>query len=101
MNKGSKENLTFGALILGLVAILGLLWLLKIILSVFLVVAESVVILGIYGVLIYFALAALCMLYDHFTKGRSPGFVRTILKFHYSTARSLQGLLNILKKKSN
>lgn len=101
MNRSSKENLTFGALILGLIAILGLLWLLKIVLGLFLVVAESVVVVGIYGVLIYFVVAGICMIYDHFTKSESPEIVRNVLKFHHSAARSLQGLLTILKKKSN
>ncbi len=101
MRKNGNDNLTFGALILGLVAILGLLWLLKILLGVFLVVAESVVIVGIYGVLTYFAVAALFMMYDHFSKGDSPAIVKSLLKFHHTAARALQSLVDNLKKKSS
>lgn len=101
MNQNGNDNLTFGALILGLIAILMLLWLLKILLGLFLVVAESIIVVGIYAVILYFTVAILFMLYDHFTKGESPGFVRAVLKFHHSTAKVLQGFVDTLKKKRN
>ncbi|MCM8534032.1 MAG: hypothetical protein NE330_22915 [Lentisphaeraceae bacterium] len=99
MNNTKKESLTFGALLLGLVAILVGLWLLKFILGFFLVLAESLIIVFIYGVVTYFCIAVLFMLYERLAKGKVPAFVKAFLKFHKSLAGALESVYDSFRGK--
>ena len=88
--KTREDNMALGSLILGIAAVLLLIWVLKVVLALFLTIAESVVTLGFYVVVIYGFCALLISIYAHFFPKHTPKLVKMALSFHHSVALSIK-----------
>ena len=95
--KTREDNMALGTLLLGIVGVLLLIWVLKVVLAMFLTIAESVVTLGFYVVLVYGLCAMLISVYAHFFPKHTPKFVKLALAFHHSVARGIKSLIRALR----
>ena len=95
--KTKDDNLALGTLLLGIAAVLFLVWVLKVGITVFLVVAESVLTMGFYIVLAYAAVALLISLYAHFFPNKTPGFVKMALSFHHGVAVTVKYFFRVIR----
>jgi len=105
--KTKEDNMTLGTLLLGIGAVLLLIWLLKLVLATFLSIAESVLVAGFYIVLFYAVFALAISLYAKLMPNKTPKFVKMALTFHHGVAVSVKMLfrgirtLFFKKKKSS
>ena len=105
MNMTKEDNMTFGTLLLGLGAVILAIWLLKAVLVAMLNIAESVIIVGFYAVLIYIAVALLLSIYASLNPKKTPRLVKAALSVHHAIAQSVKLFFRMLgsffkKKKS-
>ena len=105
--KTKEDNMTLGTLLLGIGAVLLIIWLLKIVLATFLSIAESVLVMGFYIVFFYAVFALLISIYAKMFPNKTPKFVKFALVFHHAVAQGVKVLFKGLralffrKKKSN
>ena len=95
--KAKEDNMALGTLLLGIGAVLLLIWVLKVVVALFLTIAESVLILGFYVVFIYAALALLVSVYAYFFPKSTPRFVKTALAFHHGVALAVKTIIRSLR----
>jgi hypothetical protein len=93
-----QDDKVLGTFALILVISLGCIWFLKFILSVFFVIAESVIVLSLYGVALYAILIISFSLYGQFFKQKTPAIVDVTLKFHHGVASFLRRVYKSFKK---
>lgn len=88
--KAREDNMALGTLLLGLAAVIFLIWVLKVVLALFLTIAESVLTLGFYVVLVYAACALIVTLYASLFPKKTPKFVKKALALHHSIALGIK-----------
>ena len=89
-NNTKDDNLTLGKLLLGIGAFIVLIWLVKFLLSTLLNIAESILVLGFYVVVIYIIMAISLSIYCHFSTHKKPRIVKLALGFHHSLALTIK-----------
>lgn len=106
--KTKEDNITLGTLLLGIGAVILAIWVLKVVLTAFLSIAESILVVGFYVVLFYAAFALLISVYAKVFPNKTPKFVKMALSFHHGVAlsvkmlfRGIRALLFRKKKSSN
>ena len=105
MNMTKDDNMTLGTLLLGIGVVIVAIWALKAILGILLNVAESVLVVGFYAVLIYIALALVLTIYAQMFPKSTPKLIKSALAVHHTIAISVKYFFRICtsmfrKKKS-
>lgn len=95
--KAKEDNMALGTLLLGIGVVLLLIWVLKVVVALFLTIAESVLILGFYVVFIYAALALLISVYAYLFPKSTPRFVKIALGFHHGVALAVKTIIRSLR----
>ena len=95
--KTKEDNMALGTLLLGIGLVLLLIWALKVLLALFLSIAESVLILGFYIVLFYGITALIVSVYAHLFPKKTPKFVKMALNFHHNIALAIKSMIKSLK----
>ena len=95
--KTKEDNMTLGTLLLGIGAVLLIVWLLKVVLGAFLTIAESILITGFYIVFFYAVFALIISVYAKMFPNKTHKFVKLALAFHHAVAMSVKVLFREIR----
>ena len=90
MGMTKDDNMTLGTLLLGLGLVILLIWVLKAVLVVTLEVAESVLTVGFYAVLVYVAIALVLSIYAALFPDKTPKIIKGALAVNHALAVSVK-----------